>query len=40
MSWASGFSDTPQRDWNNIPDFMRAMSVKVSIKDGRSPTKR
>ena len=28
------WSDTPQRSWNNIPDLLKAMSVKVSLKDG------
>ena len=35
MSRASGGPDTPQRNWNNISNFLRAMSVKVSIKDGK-----
>ena len=25
----------PQRNWNNIPDLLRKMSVKVSVKDGK-----
>ena len=25
----------PQRKWNNIPDLLRTMSVKVSVKDGK-----
>ena len=24
-----------QRNWNNIPDLLRTMSVKVSVKDGK-----
>ena len=35
MSRASVVSDTPQRNRNNIPDLIRAMSVKVSVKDGK-----
>ena len=35
MSLASGGPYTPQRNWNNIPDLLRTMSVKVSIKDGK-----
>ena len=35
MSRASGGPDTPQRNWNDIPDLLRAMSVKVSAKDGK-----
>ena len=27
-------SDTPQRNWNNIPDLLRAMPVKISVKHG------
>ena len=34
MSHASGGSDTPQRNWNNIPDLLRAMPVNVSVKGG------
>ena len=26
-------SDTPQRNWNNIPDLLRTMPLKVSVKD-------
>ena len=32
---ASGGPDTPQRNWKNIPDLLRAMSVKVSVIDGK-----
>ena len=32
MSRASGGPDTPQRNWNNIPDLLRAMLVEVSSK--------
>ena len=35
MSLASGGSDTPQRNRNNLPDLLRAMPVKVSVKDGK-----
>ena len=35
MIRASGGSDTPQRNWNNIPDLLRAMSIKVPVKDGK-----
>ena len=35
MSSASGGPDTPQRNWNNFPDLLRTMSVKVSVKDGK-----
>ena len=34
-SWASGGPDTPQRNWNNVPDLLRAMPVKVSAKVGK-----
>ena len=33
MSGASGRSETPQRNRNNIPDLLRTMPVKVSVKD-------
>ena len=33
MSGASGGLDTPQSNWYNIPDLLRTMSVKVSVKD-------
>ena len=33
MSRASRGSDTPQSNWNNVPDLLRAMPVKVSVKD-------
>ena len=29
----------PQRNWNNIPDFLRAMPAKVSAKDGKISNK-
>ena len=35
MSCASGGSDTPQRNRNHISDLLRAMLVKVSVKDGK-----
>ena len=35
MSRVSGGPDTPQRNWNDIPNLLRAMPVKVSVKDGR-----
>ena len=35
MSRASGGSDTPQRNRNNLPDLLRTMPVKVFIKDGK-----
>ena len=35
MSQASGVSSMPQRNRNNLPDLLRAMLVKVSIKDGK-----
>ena len=31
MIGASGGPDTPKRSWNNIPDLLSAMSVKVSM---------
>ena len=34
MSRAPCVFDTPQRNWNNIPD-LRAMPAKVSVKDGK-----
>ena len=34
MGGASGVSDTPQRNRNNIPNLLRAMSVKGYVKDG------
>ena len=33
MGGASGGPDTPQRNWNNIPDLLRAMPVKVPVAD-------
>ena len=35
MSGASGGPDTSQRNWNNIPDLLRTMSVKVSVIGGK-----
>ena len=35
MSGASGGPDTPKKNWNNIPDLLRTMPVKVSVKDGK-----
>ena len=35
MSWASGGPNTPQRNRNNIPDLLRTMLLKVSVKDGK-----
>ena len=35
MSEASVVFDTPQRKRNNIPDHLRAMPMKVSVKDGK-----
>ena len=37
MIQASGGPDTPQMNRNNISYLMRAMPVKVFVKDGRSP---
>ena len=39
MSWASGGPNTPQRNRYNLPDLMRAMPVKESIKMEGSQTK-
>ena len=33
MSRSSGGPDTPHRNWNNVPDLLRTMSVKVSVID-------
>ena len=33
MSGASGGSETPQRERNNLPDLLGAMPVQVSVKD-------
>ena len=33
MSRASGGPDTHQNSRNNIPDFLRAISMKASVKD-------
>ena len=35
MGGVSHVPKTPQRNWSNIPDPMRAMPVKVSVKDGK-----
>ena len=35
----SGGPDTPQRNWNNIPDLLRTMPVKASVKDGKISNK-
>ena len=35
MSGAVGGSDTPQRNWNNLPDLLRTIPVKLSIEDGK-----
>ena len=35
MGRASSCSDTPQRNRNNIPDLLRAMPVKLFVKDGK-----
>ena len=35
MSRSSGGPDTLQRKRNNLPDHLRAMPVKVSVKDGK-----
>ena len=29
------YSDMPQRNKDNLPDLLRAMPVKASIKDGK-----
>ena len=33
MRRASGGPEKPQRNWNNIPDLLRTMSVKISVKE-------
>ena len=33
MGQASGVPDTSQRSWNSIPDLLRAMRFRVSVKD-------
>ena len=38
MIRASGGPDTPQRNWNNIPDLLRAMRVKVVIGNDLTAT--
>ena len=35
MSQASGSPGMPQRNRNNIPDLLRAMPLKVFVKDGK-----
>ena len=35
MIQASGVSETPQRNRNDITDLLRAMPVKVYVKDGK-----
>ena len=35
MNLASGGADTPQRNRNNVPDLLRAMLMKVSVKAGK-----
>ena len=35
MLRVSGGPDTPQRDWNDIPDLLRTMPVKVSVQRGK-----
>ena len=35
MSCASARPDMPQNISNNLPDFLRTISVKVSVKDGK-----
>ena len=35
MSRASGVPDMLQRNRNTIPDLLKAMLVKVSVKDGK-----
>ena len=35
MSGASGVPDMPQRNRYNIPDVLRAMPEKLSLKDGK-----
>ena len=40
MRSASGGPDTPQRNWNNVPDLLTAMPVKASVKDEKISTKR
>ena len=35
MSWASGGFDMHLWNRNNIPDLMRAMVMKVSVKNGK-----
>ena len=29
----------PQKNWHSIPDLVRAMPVKVAVKDGKIPIK-
>ena len=35
MGRASGGSNTPHWIRNNIPDFLRATSVKIAVEDGK-----
>ena len=35
MGRASDGSKTPHWIMNNIPDFLRAMSVKIAVEDGK-----
>ena len=35
MGRASGGSDMPQRNWKYIPDLLRTVPVKVSVKNGK-----
>ena len=32
MSLASGGPDTPQSNWNNVPDLLLAMAMKASVE--------
>ena len=34
MTLASGGSNMPQRNWNNLHELLGTMPVKVSVKDG------
>ena len=38
MRGASGGSDMPNRNRNSIPDLLRAMFMKVSVKDALHQT--
>ena len=35
MSRASGCSDMPQRNRNNLPHLLGAIAVKLSVRDGK-----